>query len=153
MKNKIPIKYFIATFLWSWCFWLIPIVLNKIGIISESNVYMSKLAFPFIGIGAFGPMFGAFLSLRLAGGKGAVKNFLKPFLSLKFGWKAWIMIFLILGLAAFIAWFIPELFGVERIKPYIPFYIFPVYLIAMMFFWRRPGRIWLERLHIAISGK
>jgi len=42
MKNKIPVRFFIVTFLWTWFFWLIPLVLTEIGIVSENSQLWSN---------------------------------------------------------------------------------------------------------------
>jgi membrane protease YdiL (CAAX protease family) len=134
VENKVPVRFFLITFLWTWFFWIIPLIFSVIGIITDDNVYSSAIATPLLVIGSFGPAIGAFVSLRTIDGKGAIKKYLKSFLSLKFGWKVWLLIFLIFGLAQFVAWIIPEFFGEKRIEPYIPFYMFPIYLLAMTFF-------------------
>ena len=130
MNNKIPIRFFVITFLWSWLFFA-PSVLVANGIITIG--FMSKINVPLIYVGAFGPIVGTIVSLLTTNGKGAVKPFFKSFLSLNFGWKAWLAIPLILGFVTIIAWFIPELFGKNRVSPMMPFYTFPIYLIAMIF--------------------
>ena len=135
MGNKIPIRFFVIAFLWSWFFMGTILIFTKIGIISETNAFMSPIGFPLALIGAFGPAMGAFISLRSIKGKGAIKDFIKSFLSLKFGWKVWISIFLFFGLTTLIAWIIPELFGEDRLSSYLPsIYIFPIYLLLMVFF-------------------
>jgi len=85
-------------------------------------------------ISAFGPAAGTFFSLRTIEGKGAIKNYLKRFLSFKFGWKVWISIFIILGLTSFIAWIVPELFKMDRVPSFLPIYFFIPYLIICILF-------------------
>ena len=132
MDNKIPVRFFLITFLWSWII-LIPIaVLSKLGIL-EIDVNNMFIILPISFFGALGPAAGAFFSLHTLNGKGAIKDYCKKFLSLKFGWKAWISMFVILGGAYFIAWIIPEFLGENRILPFIPIYIFPVYLLLVIF--------------------
>jgi len=132
MENRIPIRFFIVAFLWSWII-LVPIAfLINFGII-QIDVSNLLIALPISLMGALGPAAGAFFSLYTINGKGAVKEYCKKFISLKFGWKPWISMFLILGGAYFIAWIIPEIFGEKRILPFIPIYIFPIYLLLMIF--------------------
>lgn len=85
MGNKIPVRFFIVTFLWTWFFWLVPLVLTEIGIVSENNQLWSNFNLLFKVIGIFGPAIGAFFSLYTINGKGSIKNHLKLFISLKFG--------------------------------------------------------------------
>jgi len=132
MGNKIPIRFFIVTFLWSWLI-LIPVAILINFRIIELDVSNLIIALPISLMGALGPTAGAFFSLYTINGKGAVKEYCKKFISLKFGWKTWISMFLILGGAYFIAWIIPEFFGENRIPAFIPIYIFPIYLLLMIF--------------------
>ena len=132
MENKIPIRFFIVTFLWSWII-LLPLALLinlKIIAIDASNLI---IALTISLIVALGPAAGAFFSLYTISGKVAIKEYCKKFISLKFGLKTWIIMFSILGLAYFIAWIIPEFFGENRIPSFIPIYFFPVYLLLMIF--------------------
>jgi membrane protease YdiL (CAAX protease family) len=115
MENKIPIRFFVITFLWSWLCFGVIIVCCKLGIISGQN---SIIGFLMTVIGAFGPAVGAFISLYTIEGKGSIKKYLKSFLSLNFGLKTWLAIFLILGIASFISWIVPEFFGEERLHPF-----------------------------------
>ena len=134
MGNKIPARFFITTFSFSWLLWGIAIFLGRGN--SQDIVYTSSgIIMPLMLLGGFGPAIGAFISLRSLEGKGAIKNYCKKFLSLKFGRKVWLSIFLVLGLSYFIAWIIPEFFGKERIPSFLPnYYIFPIYLLLMVFF-------------------
>ena len=136
MENKFPIRFFILTFLWSWLFWGIAILIGSGNSQDFSEMITStSIEMPLMLIGACGPVFGAFISLRTINGKSAIKPFIKQFFSLKFGWKVWLTIFLVLGLSTFVAWIVPEFFGHNRISPYLPsVYIFPVYLLLMIFF-------------------
>ena len=121
-----PVRFFVITFLWSWIFF-IPLYLISKGII-KGEVF----TLPLISIAAFGPAIGALTSIRSINGKEAVKDHLRSFFSLKFGLKVWVSIFLFLGLAAFLAWIVPEFFGEKRI-PIDPLnvYMFPVYIVVM----------------------
>ena len=137
MDNKIPLRFFVITFLWTWFFIGAIFLFAKIGVVFESNTFTSSIGLPppLLIVGAFGPAIGALISLRSIKGKGAIKEFLKRFLSLNFGWKVWISIFLILGIPTIIAWIIPELFGENRLPTYLPNgFIFPLYLLLMVFF-------------------
>jgi len=133
MNDKFPIRFFVVTILWSWLFFL-PLILNGYGIISINNDILPILTPIIIIIGAFGPTIGVCYSLYTLNGKGAIKEYFKLFLSLKFGWKVWLSIFLILGIPAFLAWIIPEFFGQDRFSSYLPnFFVFPIYIIFCMF--------------------
>ena len=132
MENKIPVRFFLVAFLWSWLI-LVPIAaLTRLGIL-EIDVNNLLIILPISFIGALGPAAGAFFSLYTINGKGAIKEYCKKFISLKFGWKAWVSMFAILGGAYFIAWIIPEFFGEDRIPAFIPLYIFPIYILLMIF--------------------
>jgi membrane protease YdiL (CAAX protease family) len=132
MESKFPVRFFLITFLWSWLCFGVIIVCNKLGIITGQ---WSIIGFSMTVIGAFGPAVGAFFSLRTIKGKGSIKRFLKSFLSLNFGLRTWLAIFLILGITSFIAWIVPELFGEERLPPFSSniFLFFPI-LLFMTFF-------------------
>jgi membrane protease YdiL (CAAX protease family) len=133
MKNKVPVRFFFVTFLWSWLFWIIPIILSRIGVISIIN-FKSSIYGLLVIIGAFGPAMGAFISLYTIDGKGSVKKYLKSFISLNFGWKVWLAIILVTGFSSFIAWFVPELFGENRLQSNLPnIYILPVYILFILF--------------------
>jgi membrane protease YdiL (CAAX protease family) len=135
MENKIPVRFFVVTFLWTWFFWIIPLIFTGIEIFSVNNDYLPYLLTLFRGAGIFGPVIGVLVSLYTINGKDAVKKHLKSFLSLNFGWKVWLAIFLVLGLSNFIIWFVPPLFGVERIPSNLPnIFIFPLFLLYMTIF-------------------
>ena len=134
MENKIPLRFFGVTFLWAWLLWGIAIFIGH-GSSQDFAYLSSKIAMPIMLLGAFGPAIGAFVSLRTIEGKGAIKNYCKKFLSLKFGWKVWVLMFMVLGCSYFVAWIIPEFFGNERIPSFLPnLYIFPIYLLINIFF-------------------
>ena len=134
MINKIPVRFFVVTFLWSWVCWVIPLLLKYIGIITDEKIFTSAIGLPIFIIGAFGPAMGAIVSVRTLNGKESIKTFFKSFLSLKFGLKAWLAIFLIIGGAGFIAWIAPEFFGIERLPPHLPIYLFIPGLLVWVFF-------------------
>jgi membrane protease YdiL (CAAX protease family) len=117
---------------WTWLFFGLAIFL-KSGAISLPDDFAQTVSLPLQIAAAFGPAVGAFVSLRSLNGKGAIRNYVKSFLSLNFGWKAWLLILAALGLPALAAWLIPELFGEPRIAPYLAARSFPVNLLIMIF--------------------
>jgi uncharacterized protein len=132
MNEGIPLRFFIVTFLWSWLIWM-PLVLAGFGVLNIDKNLLSVITYPIIIVGAFGPAAGAIYSIKTLEGNKAVKLFLKSFLSLKFSWKLWVAIFLIIGLTNIIAWYVPELFGYARIPMLLPnAYIFPLYWLIMV---------------------
>jgi len=134
MNIKVPIRFFIVTFLWTWLLWM-PFVLMGLGILNLNENVVTTFMMPMIIAGAFGPAVGATYSVITLEGKKELKIFLKSFLSLKFNWKLWVLIFIILGFINIVAWYIPELFGYDRIPMAISnIYSFPVLLLFMVFF-------------------
>ncbi|RPA69374.1 CPBP family intramembrane metalloprotease [Cyclobacteriaceae bacterium YHN15] len=135
INNKpIPLRFFLLTFLWSWLLWL-PFVLAGLGIWEWNDSLRSSLRMPVILLGAFGPGIGALYAIRTLEGKSAVKPFLKTFLAIDFGWKVWLIIIVGLGLANFLAWYIPGFFGFERFTMLLPtILVFPIYWLLMIFF-------------------
>ncbi len=133
-NEKFPLRFFVVTFLWSWLIWL-PLVLAGFGVIPISRESLKSITTPVTVLAAFGPAVGAFYSLRSLNGRGSIRVYLKSFFSLKFGWKVWIAIFVILGISTAISWFIPELFGANRLGMLLPnIYLFPIYWLIMVFF-------------------
>lgn len=130
MKNKIPVRFFIITFLWSW---LLYGILIFIGHVNSQNIEFTPfggLDFFLMLLGAFGPAVGAIISIYTIDGIESLKKYFKSFLSLKFGWKVWLSIFFIFGISSMFAWLIPEFFGEERILTYLPsIFLFPVWII------------------------
>ena len=110
MENKKITSFFVITFLWSWFFFGIAIACIKLGITSSQ---MSFIGISMTLIGAFGPVVGAIVTLYTIEGKDSLNRFKKSFLSLNFGLKTWLAIFLILGIPRFIAWISPIFFGEE----------------------------------------
>jgi hypothetical protein len=100
MNAKFPLRFFAISFAWTWLFFA-PLVLMGAGIIPASDALVQGVTIPATMIAAFGPAAGAFASLRSLNGKGAIRNYVKPFLSLKFGWKTWTLLFAVLGLSSF----------------------------------------------------
>ncbi len=132
-KEKFPFRFFVVTFLWSWLIWL-PLVFAGFGIIPLGKESLKAITTPVSILAAFGPAVGAFVSLRTLKGKGSIGVYLKSFLSLNFGWKVWITSFAVLGISTAIAWYIPELFGENRLSMLLPnIYIFPIYWLIMVF--------------------
>ncbi len=132
MNKKIPVRFFVITFLWSWLIWL-PFVLAGFGILNISEDLMLSLSLPIVILGAFGPAVGAVYTVKTLEGNVGLKKFLKSFLDPGFSLKLWASIFLVLGLATFAAWYVPELFGFERVEMMLPsLYIFPVYWLVMV---------------------
>ena len=131
--GRIPIQFFIITFAWSWILWL-SCVLCGLGIIPLSQETLARIRTPVIVIGAFGPAVGALCSLRTTKGKGAVRTYLKSFLTLSFGWKTWIAIFITLGSSTAIAWILPRFFGEAGVPTLLPsVFLFPLYWLLMVF--------------------
>jgi len=134
MENKILIRFFLITFLCSWIILLPSAILIRNGIIQQgSTSFFILYAFGILGVTS-GPAVGAFTSLRSFAGKGAVKKYLKSFLSLNFGWKVWLAIFLFACCPAFFAWIIPEFLGENRLPALLPnIYLFPLFLLISPF--------------------
>lgn len=132
MRKRVPLRFFLVTFLWSWIVWL-PLVLAGLGILQLGESTISFLTPPAVILGAFGPAVGACYSVWTRSGKEALGDFLKSFLSLRFGWKAWAAIFLVLGSVNAVAWYVPELFGYERLPMLLPsVWVFPIVWLAMV---------------------
>ena len=133
MNEKIPLRFFLITFLWSWLLWL-PFVLESLGFISINANVRSSTLMPALFLGAFGPAVGACYSVWTLKGKSELGVFLKSFMSVRFGWKVWLSIFGILGGVNIIAWYIPELFGHDRLLMLLPtIYVFPAVWLFMIF--------------------
>jgi len=131
MEYTIPIRFFTVTFLWSWLFMAILFLISKRAISSGNNANFDKISYPFIIISAFGPAVGAIFSLYTLDGKDSIKYFFESFFSLNFGFIAWISIFLILGVSAFVSWFIPGILRKKLNFNINNLYKFPVILLLM----------------------
>ncbi|MDP4189894.1 MAG: type II CAAX endopeptidase family protein, partial [Bacteroidota bacterium] len=133
-KNfRFPFRFFIITFTWSWLIW-IPLVLGSLGIIPFPNKLLNALRLPLTIIAAFGPFVGALFTLHREQGKGFPQKYLRTFLDIHFGWKAYIFPLVILGGSTFVAWFLPELFGMKRLSMLLPSaWLFIPYLLIMVF--------------------
>ncbi|MEI6089407.1 MAG: type II CAAX endopeptidase family protein [bacterium] len=135
MNNNIrfPFRFFLITFIWSWICWT-PLVLGSLQIIPLSDKLLSILTVPIISLGIFGPLVGALFALHKEHGKGSSKTYLRSFLDLRIGWKAYIIPIFILGGSTFIAWFLPELFGEKRFLMLLPnLWVFIPYVLIMIF--------------------
>lgn len=135
MENKrgFPYRFFVVTFIWSWLIWL-PLVLAGAGILPLERDVLIMISTPVSILAAFGPAMGAFYSLRTLNGKGAIRQYLRGVLDIKFGWKAWLIPVFVLGGSTWLAWVMPELWGAPRLKMLLPsVWIFPLYAIVMIF--------------------
>lgn len=127
-----PVRFFKVAFLGSWIIWT-PLILARFRIIAVSDKLLSVLTIPVIAIGVFGPLAGAIYSLHKEKGKDSVKKYIKSFLDLSIGWKAYLIPVLIFGGSTFIAWFSPELFGDKRLPMLLPsLWTFFPYLVLMI---------------------
>ena len=128
-----PARFFLVTFIFSWVLWA-PLALGSLGIIPFPDKLMSTVRIPVIMLGAFGPLAGALNSIHRENGKGSTRKYLQGFLDLKLGWKAYIFPVIIFGGSTFIAWFLPELCGENRLQMLLPsFWIFIPCLVFMVF--------------------
>lgn len=128
-----PYRFFIITFCWSWTIWT-PLVLGSLKIIPISNTLLSILPIPVTMIAVFGPLVGALFVLHLEQGKGSSIKYLKRFLDIHLGWKAYIFPVLIFGGTTFIAWLLPEAFGEKRLSMIFPSsWLFIPYIFLMIF--------------------
>lgn len=134
MKRTLLTRYFIVTFCWSWAIWIAAAILCNAGVLGDQATdKVIKTAV--LVVGAFGPLVGAFAAVRAEKNKGVVGLYLKRFLSFNIGFKAFIFPLLILGGTTLLAWFLPSLFGYQKISMLLPSaWVFVPYLIAMMLF-------------------
>jgi uncharacterized protein len=132
-NDRFPFRFFIVAFFWSWLFW-IPIVLASQGIIAVSSKLLSSITLPVSIVAAFGPLTGALFALHREQGKGSSAKYLRSFLDLRLGWKAYLLSFLVLGGSTALAWFLPEIYGEERLPMLLPsIWLFIPYLLIMIF--------------------
>jgi membrane protease YdiL (CAAX protease family) len=76
---------------------------------------------------------GAFVCLKTLHGKDALRNYLRGLLDFRFGWKAWLIPILVLGVSTWLAWIVPELWGEPRLKMFLPsVWVFPPYALIMI---------------------
>jgi uncharacterized protein len=134
MNNKVrfPFRFFIITSIWSWILWT-PLVLGSLKIIAVSDKLLSIMTLPVIILGVFGPLAGALFALHHDHDKGSSGKYLRSFLDFNLGLKAYIIPIVIFGGSTFIAWFLPELFGENRLPMLLPsVWVFLPYLIFMI---------------------
>ncbi|MDR0483665.1 MAG: CPBP family intramembrane metalloprotease [Alphaproteobacteria bacterium] len=120
-ENKIIIKFLAIAFSFAWLLWGTVIYL-KLNFMSIAGLTLTLL-------GAFAPSIAAIVCV----GKGFRKKFLKSFVSLNFGYKTYLAMFIVLPLTAIFAWRIPELFGYQYLPPLMAISIFPIYFLLMVF--------------------
>jgi membrane protease YdiL (CAAX protease family) len=127
-----PYRFFVIAFIWSWLFWLL-LILASLGIIAVPTGLLQKITIPISMVAAFGPLMGALFALRREQGKGSAVKYLRSFLNLRLGWKPYTLSLVILGGCTAIAWFLPELFGKERMPMLLPSaWFFIPYLLIMI---------------------
>ncbi len=133
MNVRLPLRFFVVTFAWSWVVWA-PLVLAGLGVVHLEEDLRALLTFPALAVGAFGPAVGACFAVWTLEGRAALTAFLRRFLSLRFGWQAWLAMFAVLGAVNVVAWYLPELFGVDRPPMLLPSaLVFPVWWLLMVF--------------------
>jgi len=133
VPERFPFRFFPITFAWSWLIWL-PLVLAGMGIVPLRKDLLDALTVPWIALGVFGPAVGAFYCLRTLRGAGAVRQYLRGLLDLRFGWWGWLAPPLVLGGTTWLAWVLPELWGQPRLKMLLPsLWAFLPYLLLMIF--------------------
>ena len=110
-------------------------MLASFNIIAIGSNHYKTFTLPLMGLGAFGPLFGALFSLRKEHEKGLLKTYLKSFADFRIGWKAFIFPVLIIGIANLIAWYFPKVIGHQLIPMMFPaFWWFLPYLVLMILF-------------------
>ena len=133
MTGRIPLRFFVVTFLWSWAIW-VPLALAGLGVFRLDMDLLTLLAIPAAMLGAFGPAVGACVAVWTLEGRAALTAFLKRFLSLRFGWKAWLAMFVVVGGVNVVAYYLPELWGIDRPPMLVPtVLVFPIYWLLMVF--------------------
>jgi membrane protease YdiL (CAAX protease family) len=134
MKNNVSFtfRFFLFTFIWSWTCWT-PLVLGSLKIIPIPDKLLATLTLPILVLGVFGPLAGALIVLHQEKGKGSSRKYMRSFLDLHLGWKAYIIPIIIFGGSTFIAWFLPELFGEKRLSMLLPsIWTFIPYILIMI---------------------
>ncbi len=130
---RVPLRFFVVTFAWSWIVWA-PLALAGLGVVQLDDELQALLTFPALVLGAFGPAVGTIFAIWTLDGRAAVATFLRRFASLRFGWKAWLAMFAVLGAVNVVAWYLPELFGYARPPMLLPTaLVFPVWWLLMVF--------------------
>ncbi len=131
MRDRVPMRFFVWTFLWSWIVWA-PLALAGLGVVPLDADLVASLALPAAMLGAFGPAVGAVIAIWTLEGRAALGRFLRRFASLRFGWRAWTAMLVLLGALSAVAWYLPELFGEPRLPMLLPTAAaFPVWLVLM----------------------
>src|SRR5688572_7047372 len=125
---RFPMRFFAATFVWSWAMWAPLVFAAQLGISSE---IASALTVPLTVVGAFGPFVGALISVQ-AEGPGAMERYLRRFIDLRLGVQAWLLPVVVLGMTTAIAWLLPVALG----EPFLPMllpsiWVFPPYVLIM----------------------
>lgn len=132
MNERIPLRFFVVTFLWSWAIWS-PLALAGLGVLQLDEGFRSVVTIPSGILGAFGPAVGACYAIWTLDGRQALPGFLKSVCSLRFGWKIWASIFAVFGLVNVVAWYVPELFGYDRLPMLLPSaFAFPFIWLLMV---------------------
>lgn len=133
MNARVPLRFFVVTFAWSWAIWM-PLVLASAGVFRLDEGLRSLLTMPALILGAFGPAVGACVAVWTLDGRAALAPFLRRFLSLRFGWRAWLAMFGVLGAVNVVAWYVPESFGAARAPMLLPtVFVFPAWWLLMVF--------------------
>jgi hypothetical protein len=133
VNTRIPLRFFVVTFAWSWAIWALVVLAGR-GVFDLDEDLRSLLTKPALMLGAFGPAVGACISVWTLDGRAALAVFLKRFLSLRFGWRVWLTVFAVLGAVNVVAWYIPELFGADRAPMLLPsVFVFPIWWLLMLF--------------------
>jgi membrane protease YdiL (CAAX protease family) len=114
MNKRIPIRFFVITFVWTWAFFALLFLAGR-GFLSAYKEPLLRLKELIKVIACFGPAVGAIGSIYTLNGKDVLKRYIYSFLSIKLGTKIWILIFSIVGISGMISWIIPELFGFPRL--------------------------------------
>jgi uncharacterized protein len=132
VNTRVPLRFFVVTFGWAWIIWS-PLVLAGLGVVAIDPDLISRLATPAAMLGAFGPAIGACVAIGTSEGRAALMRFLARFGSLRFGWRAWTAMFGVLAAVNAVAWYVPELFGAERVPMLLPsVFVFPVWWLLMV---------------------
>jgi uncharacterized protein len=133
MNVHVPLRFFVVTFAWSWIIWA-PLALAGLGVIELDDGLRTLLPLPAAMLGAFGPAIGACVAIWTLEGRAALTAFLRRFLSLRFGWKAWLAMFAVLGVVNAFAWYVPGFFGYARPPMMLPSaFVLPIWWLVMVF--------------------
>lgn len=123
-------RFFYTTLIWSYIFWC-PVVLQSNDIISISFFDMFRDLLLILGFS--GPIFGAVFTLKVESGDRSIGKHFRSFLNFNLGWKGYLYPVIILGSIIMLSWFIPELFGYQRLSiNFTTIIAIPLQLISMM---------------------